>query len=202
MLVRARTGLMIPSRGEVPAHLTEEELNRLVRRYQEWFDSNPQGWRARHWIVFLTLRYTGARISEVLAIDDQRDIDFRRSEITLITLKRRKTSKRVVPVPDRLIAEIARVLAEFPKLKGNLYKLHRSTFFLNFRERCREAGIPRELAHPHVLRHTRAIELLRSGVPVSAVQQLLGHSDISTTAIYLQFSGVELKRLLQDRGLL
>ena len=49
-------------------------------------------------------------------------------------------------------------------------------------------GIPKELAHPHILRHTRAIELLRAGVPVTVVQDLLGHSALTTTAVYLRIS--------------
>ena len=39
-------------------------------------------------------------------------------------------------------------------------------------ELAEEAGIPKELGQPHILRHTRAIELLRAGVPVSIVQNI------------------------------
>ncbi|CAD7775508.1 Tyrosine recombinase XerD [Candidatus Methanoperedenaceae archaeon GB37] len=60
-----------------------------------------------------------------------------------------------------------------------------------FYERAKEADIPKDLAHPHILRHTRAIELLRAGVPVTIVQDLLGHSALTTTAVYLRISGQE-----------
>ena len=187
---------------EVPPHLTVEEVNRLTRAYQEWFDGKPNIVRARHWAVFLLLRYTGCRVSEALSIDDTRDLDFRRSEVVLPTLKRRKQAKRTVPLSGNVVAEIGRILATWPKLRGNLFRIHRTTVFLTFRKRAEEAGIPPELRHPHVLRHTRAVELLRAGVPVSAVQQILGHANISTTAVYLRFSGVEIKRIMQDRGLI
>ncbi|WP_456324098.1 tyrosine-type recombinase/integrase, partial [Desulfonauticus submarinus] len=61
---------------------------------------------------------------------------------------------------------------------------------------------PRKLAHPHILRHTRAIELLRNGVPVTIVQDILGHSALTTTAIYLRISGQEAKGILKEKGLI
>ncbi len=88
-----------------------------------------------------------------------------------------------------------------PGSGGSLFRRHRSTVFKVFRARAEEAGIPGEQRHPHVLRHTRAIKLVRAGVPVTAVQQLLGHADVATTAIYLRFSGVEIRRIM-ERGLI
>jgi len=189
-------------RDEVPAHLTEEEVNRLVRAYQEWFDARPGVYRAKYWAIFLLLRFTGARVSEVLALDDTRDLDFRRSEVVLPTLKRKSRTRRTVPLPKNVIAEIGRLLAEFPELRGKLFRADRTRVWRVFRERCQAAGIRKELSHPHVLRHTRAIELLRTGVPVTAVQQILGHANIGTTAIYLRFTGREIRQVMEDRGLI
>ena len=98
-----------------------------------------------------------------------------------------------------MVAEFRRLLASWPGLRGSLFRRHRSTVFKVFRARVEEAGIPGEQRHPHVLRHTRAIKLLRAGVPVTPVQQLLGHADVTTTAIYLRLSGIERRRI---RGLL
>ncbi len=47
------------------------------------------------------------------------------------------------------------------------------------------AGIERRV-HPHALRHTMAAELLREGASVRHIQLQLGHSDLSTTAVYLE----------------
>jgi site-specific recombinase XerD len=57
-------------------------------------------------------------------------------------------------------------------------------------------------SHPHVLRHTRAMEMVRAGVPLTIVQQILGHANLNTTAVYLQFSGQEAKAILKERGLI
>ena len=64
------------------------------------------------------------------------------------------------------------------------------------------AGGNRELfPHPHTLRHTRAVELLNAGIPVTAVQDLLGHSSLLTTAQYLRLSGQDIENMLRGKGL-
>ena len=177
-----------------------------MKAYQVWFDEKPSKRRAKQWATFLLMRFTGCRVSEAISVDDTRDIDFRRSEVVLRTLKKqgrnKDKAKRIVPIPHNITAEFARLIAEFTELKGKLFKLTRVAVFECFRKRATEARLPEELRHPHVLRHTRAIELLRSGVPVTMVQQLLGHSSIMTTAVYLRFTGYEIKQVLIDRGLI
>ena len=209
--------MALPSVGSFPAlrsfpiqHLTESQVASLMGSYQRWFDKSPtktkRRIRGRYWIAFLFLRFTGARIGEVLRLDDSIDINFREAEVRLITLKRRKLSRRnqtrIVPVPHNIVAELATYIAEFPEQRGKVFKLDQGNFRRIFYQRAEEAGIPRELSHPHILRHTRAIEMLRAGVPVTVVQDILGHSSLTTTAIYLKISGWEAKEILRERGLI
>ncbi|MBN2569983.1 MAG: site-specific integrase [Deltaproteobacteria bacterium] len=198
-----------PITNTVPIlYLTESQVNFLTSVFQEWYDTSPtkgkRKSRGRYWLTFLVLRYTGARVGEVLSIDDRVDIDFRNTEIRLITLKRHnsKTQTRIVPVQGNVTSEIATYVAEFPNRRGSVFKLDQSNFRHVFYERAKAANIPREMAHPHILRHTRAIELLRAGVPVTIVQDILGHSALTTTAIYLKMSGQEAKGILKDKGLI
>ena len=190
-------------------YLTENQLNNLIATFQSWYDdksisNTKRRIRGRYWLVFLTLRFTGARISEVINIKHE-DIDFRNAEIRLITLKRHNPKKkgqyRIVPVPSSLTSEIANYIVEYPHMRDKVFKVDRSNFNKVFKERCLEVGIPDELAHPHILRHTRATELLRAGVPVTIVQDLLGHSALTTTAVYLRISGQEAKGILREKGL-
>ena len=124
----------------------------------------------------------------------------------MITLKRHNPKKRgqyrIVPVPSNLTSEIANYIVEFPHMRDKVFKVDRSNFNKVFKKLCLQAGIPKDLAHPHILRHTRAIELLRAGVPVTIVQDLLGHSALTTTAMYLKISGQEAKGILKEKGLI
>ncbi|MEM4620857.1 MAG: site-specific integrase [Desulfurococcaceae archaeon] len=185
-------------------HLTEEELNRLTLEFFKWYEEKPNHLRARYLLLFLFLRYTGARISEVIAIDETRDIDFKRSEIRLQSLKKIKKKEvyRIVPVPDKLIAEYLRLTKIHPQIEGKALKVKRNNFFKVFKALCLKANIPPKVAHPHILRHTRAIELIRNGIPITAVKTLLGHSNLNTTAIYLQYSATEIKEMLKIKGLI
>jgi len=185
-------------------HLTEDELSRLTYEFQQWFEKTRGVVRSRYWLVFLFLRYTGARITEVLSIDETRDIDLKNSNVRLITLKRINKAKqhRVIPIPDRLISEYLRVVKLFPSIEQKAFKLKKNNFLIVFKKLCKKANIPSELAHPHVLRHTRAIELIRNGIPVTAVQTILGHSSLNTTAMYLKYSNTEIQAIMKAKGLL
>ena len=201
----------LPLAGTSPIqYLTEAQVNALVHAFQQWYDESPtrpkRRIRGRYWLTFLVLRFTGARVGEVLKINDKTDIDFRNAEIKLVTLKRhnsrRRNSTRIVPVPASVTSEIATYLAEFPEQRERVFRLDQGNLRRVFYKRAEDANIPRDLAHPHILRHTRAIELLRAGVPVTIVQDLLGHSALTTTAVYLRISGQEAKGILKEKGLI
>ncbi len=191
-------------------YLTEIQINQLTEAFQDWYDKSPRKTnrktRGRYWLAFLVLRFSGARLGEVLKINDETDIDFRNGEIKLLTLKRHTQAKnnhtRIVPVPPAVTSEIATYLAEFPEQRGKVFKLDQGNFRKVFYEIAEQAKIPKPLSHPHILRHTRAVELLRAGVPVTVVQDILGHSSITTTAIYLRISGQEAKGILREKGLI
>ena len=192
-------------------HLTPEQLSQWENAWQKLLTESPKGRRRqrwRHFLLWLVLRYTGCRLGEALQIRDEEDIDFYRNEIRLPNLKRKgRTEHRWVPAPSKVFTEIARFWAEYPDMRGATFTDTKSGSFRRycremFKKTAKEAGIPEEMSHPHVLRHSRAIELLRAGIPVTAVQQLLGHAYLSTTAIYLRLSGQEVKEILRAKGLL
>lgn len=191
-------------------YLNERQLKTLTAKFQDFYKKAPGTWsarvRGRYFLMFLFLRYTGARISEVAGIDDQSDVDYRSADITMAVLKRhnphKKNMRKMVSVPPQVVKKLARYLAQYPEMKGKTFSIDRSNFFRIFQKLTLECGFPRTLAHPHVLRHTRAMEMVRAGVPLTIVQQILGHANLNTTAIYLQFSGQEAKAILRDRGLI
>lgn len=188
--------------------LDRAQLERLTEAFRLWKDGAPTTYirrvRGRYWLAFLFLRHTGARLGEVLEIDDLADIDFREPHVH-ITVVDEATGRQVlrsIPVPGELVHEVRRYLEEFPMMRGKVFALDQGNFRREFYRRAEEAEIPRELSHPHILRHSRATELLEAGVPLSMVRDLLGHALSSTTALYVRRAEVTTTRMLKDRGVL
>lgn len=186
-------------------HLTPSQVENLMKVFQDWYESAPSTFarrvRGRYWMAFLLMRFTGARIGEILRINDITDIDFSHGEI-VISLSGETRRPRVIPVPLSVAAVFSGYLEEFPAMRGKVFALDQGNFRREFYRRAEEAEIPRELSHPHILRHTRAIEMVQAGVPITVVQTILGHTVSSTTVIYLQQSRRDLRTILAEMGLL
>ena len=183
-------------------YLESEQLEALTESFRSWYREaarpDIQRARGRVWVVYLALRYTGARLGEVLAIDERTDIDFDRGIIKFWANEDRLGEPlREVKLPAVAVAEIAAYLEEAQEISGTVFQLDQGYVRRKFSERAKFVGLPKDLGNPRVLRHSRAIELLRSGAPLQVVQNLLGHSTINLTAHYCDFSEEDLKKLLQ-----
>ena len=140
----------------------------------------------------LTLAFTGARISEVLALTVTR-IDASDEAIIFETMKqRRRGIFRAVPVPRTLIPLLT---AYASQRQQRLWPWGRTTAWKVVKSVMREAGIAECLCKPKALRHAFAIESGQKGVPLNIVQRWLGHARIETTAIYAAAIGEEERNL-------
>ena len=186
-------------------HLTLAQLKELTRVFREWYDSAPTPFarrvRGRYWITFLCLRYTGARIGEVLNIDDVTDIDFS-SDRVVIRVDPQGRAARNIPVPTHLLSTLLEYLGEFPSMRGKLFTLDQGNFRREFYRRAEDADIPRNLAHPHILRHSRAMVMVRAGVPLTLVRSILGHAVSNTMLLYVERSTEDPASILREMGLL
>jgi molybdate transport system regulatory protein len=172
-------------------------LGKLSEAFRGWLRQartpSAKGSRLRVWLVYLLLRYSGARLGEVLALDERKDIEFGNGTVRFGG----DPIGRTVQLPEQVIAEIETLLADpvLEKVRGRVFRLDQGFVRRKFYERAEECSLPKEMANPSTLRRSRAIELLRSGVPLPVVQNVLGHSTASLTASYLDFSPEEIKRI-------
>lgn len=140
----------------------------------------------------LVLAFTGARISEVLALTADR-IDIANGAIVFETLKQRKKGVfRPVPAPTRLL----RLLLRNDMISSKrLWPWGRTTAWKYVKHVMQSAEITETLCKPKALRHAFAIEAGQKGVPLNIVQRWLGHARIETTAIYAGALGEEERKL-------
>ena len=140
----------------------------------------------------LTMAFTGARISEVLALTATR-LDSADEAVVFETLKQRKKGVyRAIPVPRNLNPLLT---AYAIRRDGRLWPWGRTTAWKIVKRVMREAGIAECLCKPKALRHAFAIEAGQKGVPLNIVQRWLGHARIETTAIYASAIGEEERNL-------
>ncbi|MGI5830805.1 MAG: site-specific tyrosine recombinase XerD [Bradymonadia bacterium] len=183
-----------------PIYLSEAEVERLLESPK--IDS-PEGLRDR---AMLELLYaTGLRVSELVALE-QRAIDWDRN---CILIHGKGSKDRLVPTgevamhwlkryidfarSELLAAYGARhIAAVFVTRRGGA--MTRQGFWKNLKRYAQLAQINKDIS-PHKLRHSFATHLLSHGADLRAVQEMLGHADISSTQIYTHVSRERLKQI-------
>ena len=167
------------------------------------------GWRGARMRALLEILYaTGLRVSELVGL--------RLSSLSrdgrIVTVRGKGGKERLVPLGDAARRAIDEWLPLRESLLGKKYKsvpwlfpsraadghVTRDGFAKQLREIALAAGLDPARLSPHVLRHAFATHLLANGADLRSVQQMLGHSDISTTQIYTHVLDQRLKSLVQD----
>jgi molybdate transport system regulatory protein len=181
-------------------YLDSLQIEALTEAFRIWRDKSPtrtaRRSRSRIWLVYLLLRYTGARLGEILSLDDRAAIDL---EHQTITLGKTETGQaRTVQLPDPVVRELLSFLGdnENRDLLGAVFQMDPGYVRRKFYERAPEAALPKDLVNPTVLRKSRAIELLRNDVPLTVVQSMLGQSTSNLTASYLDYSDEDVQRIV------
>ncbi len=173
-------------RRDLPSVLTVQEIDKI---FSQTDTDTLLGLRDR--TVLETMYACGLRVSELINLEIN---DLYLSE-GYIRVFGKGSKERIVPIGNSASAYIEKYIKESRiKLKNSKSG---NNLFLNFRggkfsrmgvwdivsKYCRKARIEKEI-HPHTLRHSFATHLLEGGADIRAIQEMLGHSDISTTQIY------------------
>ena len=148
------------------------------------------------------LAYSGARLSEVLALPAGR-IDLAAGLVIFESLKKRRSGMfRAVPVPRDLLAELDethRISADPDTADPRrLWPWSRTTAWTRVKEAMATARVSGPQATPKGLRHGFAVAALQTGIPINLVRRWLGHARLSTTEIYAEAIGDE-ERAIAER---
>ena len=183
-------------RKRLPKTLSRKAVERLLAEPAK--DDSPKGLRDK---ALLELLYaTGMRVSELVNLNVD-DVNLAGASVRCMG---KRNKERIIPIYDPAVRALEAYLqkgrihyvrdpdekALFLNPRGN--RLTRQGLWLILKSYAEQAEIDEEVT-PHTLRHSFAAHLLDGGVGLRDVQQLLGHSNISTTQIYTHLTGETLE---------
>jgi integrase/recombinase XerD len=200
-----------PRKGRpLPKILSVDEVDQLLELAEEKAQGSNDGAAnvkaLRLYALVETLYATGMRVSELVGLP----ATAARAEGGFLMIRGKGGKERMVPLTDRAINAIqcyrsavatdANPIARrylFPSRSAN-GPLTRQVFAREMKSLAIAAGLNPAKVSPHVLRHAFASHLLENGADLRAVQQLLGHSDISTTQIYTHVLSERLRKVVEQ----
>lgn len=181
---------------QLPGILTVEEASRLLDQPS---GDSPKGIRDK---AMLELLYaTGIRVTELITLKLS-DVNAQMGFITC----RDSGKERMIPFGSkakdalsRYLEEARGALAQDPSVEELFVNcsgqpMSRQGFWKLIKNYARQAGISSEIT-PHTLRHSFAAHLVENGADLRSVQEMLGHSDISTTQVYAAFHQNQLREV-------
>jgi integrase/recombinase XerD len=192
----------------LPGTLSTSEVNALLAAAQRQ-TVGAKGkvlLKAERMLCLLELLYaTGLRVSELVSLRLRDAL----ADERLLAITGKGGRERIVPVSAPARRQITRYVAILEKELGQQQKwlfpshgasghLTRQHFAAELKALAGLAGLDTSRISPHVLRHAFATHLLEGGADLRAVQQMLGHADISTTQIYTHVQTDRLRRTLEQ----
>ena len=172
---------------KAPCVLSENEISALLQQP----NSDLKGLRDKAMLEFAYA--SGMRVSEIIALNIE-DVIFEEG----IVVCKNRNKKRMIPLGKMCINALkdyvdnARgILIKTDKEKAlfvniNGKRLTRQGFWKIIKYYQEQANITKDIT-PHTLRHSFATHLLQNGADLKSIQMMLGHSDISSTQVYMQF---------------
>jgi integrase/recombinase XerD len=153
--------------------------------------------RERDWLMILLGYWHGLRASEVCGIIAS---DIADGHVTVARLKgSMKTTQPLVTSPEPLLEEAAALIEYTRGMHPNqrVFPLSRVQFWRLVKKYSAEVGIPKRLGHPHILKHSIAMQSIQKA-GIENVRQYLGHKSMASTGAYLKKSDAEASRAIRD----
>jgi integrase/recombinase XerD len=190
----------------LPKTLSVDDVGRMLDLAEEEAKAEPNLLTLRLHALVETLYATGLRVSELVSLP----ATAARANRDHILIKGKGNKERIVPLSGKAKTALSAFLAMRNKASAFVDSpwlfpagsesghLARQVFARDLKGLAARALISSKLISPHVIRHAFASHLLQNGADLRVVQELLGHSDISTTQIYTHVLAERLERLVHD----
>ncbi len=177
------------------------QLSQLEQSFREWVKKTKRSdislSRKRILMIFLLIRYTGARLNEVLALNPFQDIDRHRQVVCFGKTGAEKGRKiREVQMSEALFNELMAAIGD-PLLyepPGQWFQVYPGHVRRKFYERAADCGFLPAHGAPDVIRRSRGAELIQNNMPLQVVQRMLGHSTPNLAASYVEFSDEDIQQ--------
>ena len=186
---------------KIQRRLFREERRELTRQeYERLLDAAQSLGRERLALLMETICATGIRVSEVPYIT----VEAAQQGRAAIMLKGKI---RTILLPQKLCRKLLKYAKKQKTASGEIFltgsgkSLSRRQIWAEMKRLCRNAGVEPSKVFPHNLRHLFATAFYRACKDIARLADLLGHSCIETTRIYLLTSGLEHARQLERLGL-
>ena len=178
----------------VPSILTSQEVSLLLDQPK---NVDLKGIRDKAMLEFAYA--TGMRVTEIISLDIE-DVNLEEGTVTCKTGKKQRNiplGKFSLKALEEYMKESRSILIKTESEKAlfvniNGRRLTRQGFWKIVKFYKDQANITKDIT-PHVLRHSFATHLLQNGAELKAIQTMLGHSDIASTQIYMQFQDESIK---------
>jgi site-specific recombinase XerD len=156
----------------------------------------------RDYVALLTMLKCGLRINEINSLEVS-DIDFDNNVIMLPGAKNKNRKNRSVPMTRKVAEELKQFISETTDFFGEV-----DTVFVSnegkrldselIRKRMYQYGVKAGMKgecrfSPHNLRHTFATNFLKNGGDINTLREIMGHSDIKTTQVYLNYTDEDIR---------
>ncbi|MGM0876723.1 MAG: tyrosine-type recombinase/integrase [Bacillota bacterium] len=161
----------------------------------------------RDYCAMLTMLKCGLRINEINALELE-DVDFENAVIALPGAKNKNRKNRIVPISKKVMENLRQLISETTEYFGSTTHVfvNNEGARLNddlIRKRMYKYGIDAGLKgesrfSPHNLRHTFAANFLKNQGNIRTLQMILGHSDLATTQIYLNYTDDQVVKQYQE----
>ena len=183
---------------KLPDILTIDEINRILDI------KITDNYSIRNKAMLELIYATGLRVSELVNLKTY-DVD---TTDNIVRTMGKGSKERIIPIGEYATNALNSYLSirdTFIKREVNDYlflnnhgkKMTRQGFYKIIKRLARENNIKKDIS-PHTLRHSFATHMINNGADLRTIQELLGHSDISTTQIYTHVSTEKLKNTFED----